>query len=177
MFAEEGLEGIQVERLARILKLNKSGFYHYFGDLEGYCTELISLHEKKVDELVKCIRELRDFDPGYLHLLVANPTTVMFQVQLTRSKRGLSFYEESERADQRISIALAAIWSDYLGLHNNEPLALRYYSFVRDMFYTRISFANLNFKFLYNLMSESRQLLMEIPRFSPVPVARRTASI
>jgi AcrR family transcriptional regulator len=37
LFAEEGLDGIQVERLARILKLNKSGFYHYFRDLDGYC--------------------------------------------------------------------------------------------------------------------------------------------
>ena len=36
LFAKEGLDGIQVERLARILSLNKSGFYHYFGDLEGF---------------------------------------------------------------------------------------------------------------------------------------------
>jgi AcrR family transcriptional regulator len=45
IFAKEGLDAIQVERLARILHLNKSGFYHYFGDLEGYCVELIKMHE------------------------------------------------------------------------------------------------------------------------------------
>ena len=48
LFAEEGLEGIQVERLARILQLNKSGFYHYFGDLDGYCEELIKLQKEKL---------------------------------------------------------------------------------------------------------------------------------
>ena len=48
LFAEEGIEGIQVERLARILQLNKSGFYHYFGDIDGYCEELINLHKKKL---------------------------------------------------------------------------------------------------------------------------------
>ena len=46
LFAHEGLDGIQVERLARILQLNKSGFYHYFGDLEGFCMELFALHKK-----------------------------------------------------------------------------------------------------------------------------------
>jgi hypothetical protein len=30
IFAHEGPEGIQVERLARILGVNKSGFYHFF---------------------------------------------------------------------------------------------------------------------------------------------------
>jgi len=177
LFAEEGLDGIQVERLARILQLNKSGFYHYFGDLEGYCIELIGLHEKKVNQLIKCISELSDFDPGYLNLLIANPATVMFQVQLTRNKHGFSFYKASELADQRISNAIAALWSDYLGMGSNEALALRYYHFVRDMFYTRVSFDNLNYMFLHNLISESRQLLIEIPRFWPVSVSRRNASL
>ncbi|HEY5822774.1 MAG TPA: TetR/AcrR family transcriptional regulator [Cyclobacteriaceae bacterium] len=176
LFAEEGVEGIQVERLARILQLNKSGFYHYFGDLEGYCLELLALHEKKIDLLIKGIHEVSDFDPGYLELLVASPATVMFQVQLTRNKHGFSFYKASEKEDQRISNALAPLWSDYLGMHNNEALALRYYYFVRDMLYTRVSFENLNYTFLYNLISESRQLLIEIPRFSPVMVSRRVAS-
>jgi len=43
-FASEGLEGIQVERLARITGLNKSGFYHYFGDRETYLEKLMAHH-------------------------------------------------------------------------------------------------------------------------------------
>ena len=57
LFANEGLEGIQVERLARILQLNKSGFYHYFADLEGFCQELIQLHRRKIDLLLSEVRE------------------------------------------------------------------------------------------------------------------------
>lgn len=49
IFANEGTEGIQVERLARILNLNNSGFYHYFGDLKSFIDELLKLHEKKAD--------------------------------------------------------------------------------------------------------------------------------
>ena len=47
LFAKEGLHGIQVERLARILGLNKSEFYHYFGDIEGFCYALVLLHKKR----------------------------------------------------------------------------------------------------------------------------------
>jgi AcrR family transcriptional regulator len=36
LLGTEGMDGIKVERLARILDLNKSGFYHYFGTMEFY---------------------------------------------------------------------------------------------------------------------------------------------
>jgi AcrR family transcriptional regulator len=50
LFAREGLEGIQIERLARIVGLNKSGFYHYFGNLEIYRHELVKSHVQKVQQ-------------------------------------------------------------------------------------------------------------------------------
>ena len=70
LFAEEGIEGIQVERLARILNLNKSGFYHYFGDLDGYCDELIKLHERKADLYLADLAKVKSIDPDYLMVLV-----------------------------------------------------------------------------------------------------------
>ena len=97
LFAKEGLEGIQVERLARILQLNKSGFYHYFADLEGFCQELIQLHRRKMDLLLSEVREIKKLDPDYLLLLVKYTSTVMFQVQITRNKDQYSFYKASRR--------------------------------------------------------------------------------
>ena len=70
LFAKEGLYGIQVERLARILSLNKSGFYHYFGDLEGFCSALVQLHKKKVGEFLQEVAVTKKLDPDYLHLLI-----------------------------------------------------------------------------------------------------------
>ena len=43
-FALEGLDGILVERMARILNLNKSGFYYYFGDRDFYLEQLLKFH-------------------------------------------------------------------------------------------------------------------------------------
>jgi len=172
LFAKEGLEGIQVERLARILQLNKSGFYHYFADLEGFCQELIQLHRRKMDLLFSEVREIKKLDPDYLLLLVKHSSTVLFQVQLTRNKDQHSFYEVSQEIERRANEVITHLWVDYLGSNVNPELIMRYYNFVRDTFYTRVSVRNFNFQFLHNLISEAKVLIDQVnERVSPKTVS------
>jgi len=168
LFAAEGLDGIQVERLSRILQLNKSSFYHYFVDMEGFCHELIQLHRKKIDLLLLDVLEIKKLDPDYLLLLVRYTSTVMFQVQLTRNKDQYSFYDASTEIDLRVSHGVRHLWVDYLGSNANSEHVMRYYDFVRDMFYTRVSFRNFNFQFLYNLITDAKVLIDQVnERVSP----------
>ncbi|HEY5747993.1 MAG TPA: TetR/AcrR family transcriptional regulator [Chryseolinea sp.] len=162
LFAREGLDGIQIERLARIVQLNKSGFYHYFGDLEGYCAELTKLHHQKVKVFLDGIRHLKALDPDYLHLLVEHTTTVMFQVQLTRTKDRYSFYNTSELIDLKVNAAVQKLWNDFLGNRHSADLTIRYYYIVRDMFYTRISFQNFTYAFLHELVTDAKVLIDQI---------------
>ncbi|HTF20804.1 MAG TPA: TetR/AcrR family transcriptional regulator [Chryseolinea sp.] len=162
LFAQEGLEGIQVERLARILQLNKSGFYHYFGDLEGFCAQLVALHLDKVDLFLEGIRQCKRVDPDYLLLLARSATTVMFQVQLTRNKEHYSFYKTSEVVDERLHRTVHKLWSEFIGAQHNPDLSMRYFVIVRDMFYTRISFDNLNYKFLHDFAANAKGLIDQI---------------
>jgi Bacterial regulatory proteins, tetR family len=162
IFAKKGLDGIQVERLARILHLNKSGFYHYFGDLEGYCVELIKMHEKKVNIFLGSINQLKKIDPDYLLLLIEHTPTMMFQVQLTRHKEIHSFYQASEKVDHLVNIAVRSLWNEFLGINDSPDLAMRYFYIVRDMFYTRISFQNLNYQFLHNFVTEAKSVIDQI---------------
>ena len=164
LFAHEGLDGIQVERLARILQLNKSGFYHYFGDLEGFCEELISLHKKKVTLFLQEVSITKDLDPGYLLLLIAHAKTVMFQVQITRNKDNHLFYHASEKVDRLVDLGVRQLWCEYVGILDNKDVAMRYYDIVRDMFYTRVTFKNLNYPFLHDLVSEAKLLIQDIAR-------------
>ena len=161
LFSREGLDGIQVERLARILGLNKSGFYHYFGDLEGFCNELVSLHKKQVGDFLKDVDNTSKLDPDYLHLLIKYSETVMFQVQLRRSQNPV-LYALSEWVDRKVDLALQRLWSEFMDLPDNSDAAHRYYPIVRDMFYTRISFQNLNYTFLHNLVSDAKAIMDEI---------------
>src|SRR6478736_6287569 len=84
LFAEEGLDGIQVERLARILQLNKSGFYHYFGDMEVYWTTLLDYHKQLAEIHFDNLRAMKTIEPELFHIMVDRKVSVMFQMQLLR---------------------------------------------------------------------------------------------
>ncbi|HEX6223515.1 MAG TPA: TetR/AcrR family transcriptional regulator [Chryseolinea sp.] len=161
LFAHEGLDGLQVERLARILQLNKSGFYHYFGDLEGFCAQLLNLHKKKVNVFVEGLTEITTLDPGYLFHLINHAATVMFQVQLVRNPNNNFLYAASEMADEKVNAAIRALWCEYFNLPVDTELGIRYYMIVRDVFYTRVSFQNLNYTFLHNLITDVKAILDE----------------
>jgi AcrR family transcriptional regulator len=162
LFAHEGWQHIQVERLARILQLNKSGFYHYFGDLEGFSLELMNMHKARINVFLQEVRQIKNLDPDYLLLLSKHAATVMFHVQLTRHRGHTSFYEVSEKIDQWIDLGVRQLWLDFIGIHSNTGLAMRYYHIVRDMFYTRASFQNLNYTFLHNLIGDAKTVMNKI---------------
>jgi len=173
LLAIEGLDGIQVERLARMLQLNKSGFYHYFGDLQGFCDELMVLHLRNADLYMRDLKEINSIDPEFLNLLVKYKTPIMFQLQLIRSKNNEAFYKAAEKIDQREEIILRSLWTDYIGFHDNPDLAIRYYTIVRDMLYARLSFQNMNYPYLRSVMNEARELMQQIVRQSAVEIENR----
>ena len=161
LFAEEGIEGIQVERIARILQLNKSAFYHYFGDIAGYCEQLIKLHKTKADLYLADIAKIKSIDPDYFMTLVKHKVPCMFHLQLIRSKDNPLFYKTAENIDHQEDILIGELWSDYLGFHD-PGLAIRYFIIVRDMLYARVNFKNFDYHFLRNLITEARAAMQQV---------------
>src|SRR5688572_17997856 len=162
LFAAEGIEGIQVERLARILNLNKSGFYHYFGDLVGYCEELIELHKRKADLFLADVAKVKSIDPDYLMVLVHHKNPCMFHLQLIRSKNNPLFYKTAEQIDQQEEVLVGELWSEYLGIQDHPTLAMRYFNIVRDMLYARINFRNFDYHTLHKLIGEAKAVMQQM---------------
>jgi AcrR family transcriptional regulator len=162
LFAEEGMEGIQIERLARILALNKSGFYHYFGDLDGFFSALLELHKEYCESYLTELRDVINIDPEFLNLVVKYKLPVMFHIQLLRCKDNSVFQEVADGIDRKENVVISDIWSHFIGIYENPDLALRYFDIIRDMFYTRASFQTINYPFLQSLMVEAKGLVQEI---------------
>src|SRR6187549_2253938 len=114
LFAEEGLDGLHVERLARMLHLNKSGFYHYFGDMDGYYTELLSLHKLKAELYFNELSHVKQFDPEWFNVVIQFKVPVIFHIQLLRCKNTM-FNQTAEGLDQKAVGKIAELWSEYLG--------------------------------------------------------------
>lgn len=158
-FANEGLEGIQPERLARITSLNKSGYYHYFGDQESFLEHLMVHHTRIAERMANETRQIRHFDPDFLNILINNPITVMAHMQLVRNRKDKFFQETYSRINTIIDPVAAKPWAVFLGTPNDYDFALRYFEHVRDMFYSRITYDTLNYEYLRNLIVVARELM------------------
>lgn len=171
LFAHEGHEDLKVERLARILNLNKSGFYHYFGTHDIFIECLVQHHHRMVDLLIKDIGNVRTFDPGYLHVLVNHMVTVMANMQLMRNRHNKLLEQTFMLVNDKINAAITTLWSEYLGLPDQPDLAMRYFDLTNALFYTRITYHNLNYDFLHQITSEMKVVFEDLIMSEPSAVA------
>jgi AcrR family transcriptional regulator len=162
LFAEEGPEGIQVERLARILNRNKSGFYHYFGDMESFSGELMKHHYKLFDQFLKDVESCTNVDPESVKVLIKHKVTVMAQMHLVRNKSNPMFYGSHQALDDNVSQAMQPIWAKHLNISNNPELVSQYFSMIRDMFYSRITWSNFTYDFLSGIAEEAKDIITRI---------------
>ena len=164
LFASEGPAGIQVERLARILDLNKSGFYHYFGTPENYLHVLMRHLLKQSDLVVSDTRMCKVFDPEFLQVMVTHKPTILATVQLA-SNRHISLLNETRlEVTKKIDAALLPLWAAHIGVANNPGLALRYFEMIRDMFFSRVTHETLDYDYLHSLADEARTIIFDLNR-------------
>jgi hypothetical protein len=64
--------------------------------------------------------------------------------------------------NQKINGDIATLWSDYLGLRDQTELAMRYFNMTNALFYTRISYHNLNYEFLHQVASEAKTVFEDL---------------
>ncbi len=160
LFAEEGHEGIQIERLSRISGLNKSGFYHYFGDTDGFFKHLIREHDQNVDAFLDEFIKEGTYDPGFLNLMIKRKYVTFFQVQLVRNRHIKIFLEAHDRNNQKIDSIILPYFSKEVGLV--EEVSKPYYEIMRDVFFTRVNLKNMNYEFLHDLMEEFKSMIPQI---------------
>lgn len=161
-FAHEGPLGIQVERLARIIGLNKSGFYHYFGDHDTYITELINHHADLIHQFALEARPLKTFDPEYLQLVVKYKLTSMVQMQVGRNQKSPLFTNAFNDLNSTLSSVVAPLWADFINIPDNPELAIRYYQLVRNTLYANFHSSELNYDVLHSLAQDARVIAQDM---------------
>jgi AcrR family transcriptional regulator len=160
-FAAEGLEGIQVERLARITGLNKSGYYHYFGDRHSFLEHLMKHHEVYAQKLSNDMRLMKQFDPDFIHVLLKYPIAVLVHMQLVRNRHDKFLFQVYNEINDLVDRAVLPGWAVFIGTPHNHEFALKYFEQTRDMFYSRITLKYMNHAYLHNLIYEAKGLVQE----------------
>lgn len=162
IFSIEGLYGIQVERLARITQLNKSGFYHYFGDRDSFVEHLLKFHRQKAVVLASAIKQAPSFDPDFINLIVEWKEAIFFHRQLIVHRHIRIIEECFEEVNSITDPQTLPLWAEYLGIARNDQLASRYFEMVRDMFYTRLKPENISYDFIRTLAEDARKMVNEM---------------
>lgn len=162
LFTEDAHEGIQVERLARILGLNKSGFYYYFKDLDTYMLELMHCHLARAEAIEKELVLINKFDPDFIQLLVKHSDFLLFQMQLIKNRK-IKLYETTfTKITRRYNLLILPHWASYIGLSKNKELALEYFEIIREMFYMRLNAKKCDFEFFSTITKEAKEIVSKL---------------
>jgi AcrR family transcriptional regulator len=162
LLGTEGTEGMKIERLARILKLNKSGFYYYFGSMESYVARLLEYHTEQAKTISEEITGCENIDPDLLLVIVKYKEFFLVESQLLVKSRPWPFGGNFDEAGQIVSNILLPLWRKTSGLQVDSRAAMGYLNIIRHFFYARIDREHINYEFLHELTSETREVLDSI---------------
>lgn len=160
LFSEEGHEGIQIERLARILGLNKSGFYHYFENTDTFFSKLIQKHHEMADEMIVKIGKMESFDPEVIDLIMEYSTAILFQMQLVKNNHVPLFSKTQADVTFKFSRSILPLWSSYVGLEQEQ--ALKLWLFVRGKFFSNLTSKDMSLDFIHATFSEAKILIKKL---------------
>ncbi len=158
-FATEGLEGIQVERLARITGLNKAGYYHYFGDRDTFLEKLMEHHLDISTTYTDELKQVQQFDPEYIELIIKYKTPMMFANQLIMNRHDKLLVRTQELVKEMVDPVLSKLFADFIGFSDHLEFSAKYYNQVRYMFHAQISPEKMNYPFLRDFMYEAREVI------------------
>jgi len=158
-FAAEGLEGIQVERLARITGLNKSGYYHYFGDRETFLEKLMAYHLHLAITYTNELKQVQQFDPEYIQLLIRHSKQLMFSTQLVKNRHDKLLVRTHEKINEMVDPVLSKLFADFIGFKDHLEFSTKYFNQVRYMFHAQITPERMTYPFLRDFMYEAREVI------------------
>ncbi len=162
LFAQDGLDGIQVERLAKVVNLNKSGFYHYFGDREFFLEELMKHHMQMGRTITQELIRMEQIDPDFFHILLKYTEPIMAHMQLVRYRQNSLLNKNFAQVNELTDTAILPKWAEFIGMSDHPELAHKYFEQARDMFYSRITPDKMNMEFLKSLFYEVRALIQQL---------------
>jgi AcrR family transcriptional regulator len=166
LLAKEGLIGIQVERLARIIGVNKSGFYHHFGDRECYLEELTKYHESITMKFNNEVATLKRFDPDFFEVLVEYKDSFFVNMHLGKYRINPKFrgtFNSSRNEDEKKIIPL---WQEFINVTDNHEFAFEIWEVVRDAVYLRLTYNDMNVESIKATIMEIKGIFERLKKAS-----------
>lgn len=167
ILSTEGINGIKIERLARNMRLNKSGFYYYFGGMKSYMKSLLEHHIHTAGEVAKGISACENIDPDLLLLVIKHKTFFLVESELVLKSKSQHDIHISSESAKIINQQLLQLWQKKSASPAETQVALAYLDIACRFFYSYIHAENINYEFLHTLVTETRNILHKVVRAEP----------
>lgn len=132
LFSEVGPAALNVEKLSLIVNLNRSSFYHYFGEVGRFEEILLASHVDKFESMVVVIKACEKFIPDFFSALSNLTTEFKFHRQLLIHEKQDKYREAYEKAKVFTEPLVHKLWLDHCNLHSERHEEFRIYETVRD---------------------------------------------
>jgi len=162
MVSKDGFNSLNIEHIARSLKKNKSSFYHYFGDMETFQTELFNHHHRQAEVFSNRIVECELIRPDLINLFIDFKYDLFFHRQLRINRDKLIFKNCFEKAYNIIETSLIHKWIDFLELHENKMFATSFLNIIIENFFLRITEESFNSQWLNQYLDEIIAVLTQM---------------
>lgn len=162
LLATEGPVGLKIERLAKMLNLNKSGFYYYFGTMESFLKGLLQYHIRMASHIASEIAGCQSIDPDLLRLIAQHKEFFLVESQLLVKSRLSQAKKEVDEAGRIVNAELIGLWRRSGGMTGDNALTLSYLNIIRHFFYARIDPENIDYEFLHTLAVETKEVLGKV---------------
>ena len=166
LLAKEGPAGIQVERLARIIGVNKSGFYHHFGDRDCYLEELTRYHENLTKKFTSEVIQLKHFDPDYFEVLVEYKDSFFVDMHLGRYRVNSKLNGTLNSGRNVNEKKIIPLWEEYINVTDNPELAFDIWKVVRDAVFLRLTYNDMNVESINRAVNDIRGIFERLKKVS-----------
>jgi AcrR family transcriptional regulator len=145
-FAESGPGNLSINKLSKDLGVSRASFYHYFGDIDVFIDELLTMHWKiALDFNRQGKAECKRLFPDLYNILAKHPVPLKFSIQLFRHRNTPAYnflfiktYESSAKS------FILKLFSREYKLVQPESELLKLWLTVGETWYSRLNLEDLS---------------------------------
>ena len=142
LFGEIGADAWNIEKLSTLVGLNRSSFYHYFGDLETFEKEVLDYHVQRYEIIWHIIKDYRSFEQLFEDEVFEHKDALAFQRQLMINESIERYKQCSDDARKYTEQKTFELWSAFNEGKNDSEEEWKLFRPIRDFYFVRHGQAN-----------------------------------
>ena len=162
LVAQHGFNNLNIESIAREMKKNKSSFYHYFGELDIFTSELLSYHVERSEDFSRRVGECESIQPSLIHVFLDYKHDLFFHKQLRIHRSNKEFQLCFERAFANYEAAFMDNWVDFLGLQKQPHLAKTFLNLMVENFMLKITQDSYSYDWINTYLEEASAMIKQL---------------